>query len=80
MSLQPPVVPAYLRVMQSMLTDRELAYIVDLIWQSQDKGYNPPGWSDGGCAEMDRVFQRAAIERGIKNGVRVVTQTVDLRS
>lgn len=80
MNLQTPVLPAYLRVLQSTLTDSELAYIVDLIWQSQDKGDNPPGWSRGGCDEMDRVFQQAAAERGIKNGARVVTQTVDLRS
>lgn len=83
MSLQAPVVPAFVRVSQSTLSDEELAYVVDLIKQSEGMDGGSalvPGWSGTTCHRLDTVFREAAAQRGIKAGCRVVTQTVDLRS
>jgi hypothetical protein len=76
MSLQPP---ASIRIAQSNLSDEELAYLVDLLGQTYSMS-PPKGWSGRGAAEIRSNLRAAANLRGIKDGVRVVTQTVDLRS
>lgn len=75
-----PVVPPDIRIAQSALSDSELAYILDLIALSQTVQHDVPGWSVKAAIDMDRGFERAANIRGIKNGVRVISQTVELRS
>lgn len=74
-------IPASVRLNASTLTNQELAYIVDLIDYAAAKGLPvTPGWTIQGENTLCSGFQDAAIARGIKNGVVVVTQTVDLRS
>lgn len=80
MSLQPPVMPADIRIAQSALSDAELAYVLDLISLSTTIQDTVPGWTVNAAIDMDCTFSGAAKIRGIKNGVRVVTQTVELRS
>lgn len=79
MPLQPPEVSAIVRIQQSNLSDVELAYIVDLIYQSQKAGDKVPGWSVDASIRMDGDFIAAASRRGIAQGVKVITQTIDLR-
>lgn len=75
-----PAVTAGLRIAQSTLTDTELAYIYDLMQYSATTGDNLKGWSINECIRKDEAIAEACLIRGIENGVRVVTQTVDLRS
>lgn len=74
-------IPASVRLNASTLTNQELAYIVDLIDYVEAQGLpHTPGWTVPGENAMCLAFQDAAKARGIKNGVVVVTQTVELRS
>ena len=75
-----PVVPTDIRIAQSALSDSELAYILDLIALSRTIRDDVPGWSVTAAINMDRTFESAAKIRGINNGVRVISQTVELRS
>lgn len=80
MSLQPPEVPAGLRIAQSSITDVELAYIYDLMQFNACHPDGLKGWTVNHCIRLDAGIAEACRIRGIKNGVRVVTQTVELRS
>lgn len=83
MSSKSPEVSAAVRIASSSLTDAELAYLVDLLASAGGTAGFPspiPGWSKSTDCSMWHTFREAARVRGITNGVRVVTQTVDLRS
>ncbi len=74
-----PVLPSYIRVAASNLSDEELAYIVDMIKMTEDIAA-VPGWSYHTCKRLDAVFTDAAQRRGIGDGVKTVNQIIDLRS
>ena len=75
-----PQLPPAIRIAQSTLSDAELAYVQDLIKLSTTVRDDVPGWTVLAAINMDTAFAEAAKIRGIKDGVRVVTQTVELRS
>lgn len=79
MSLQPPVLPPSIRIAQSSLTDAEFAFIMDLLQVCTTYQLDRLGWSMRAVGSYRHEFTEAAKIRGIKDGVRVVTQTVDLR-
>lgn len=79
MSLQPPAVPDSIRIAQSTLSDEELGYLVDLLTQTLSMS-PPKGWTRRRAVAIRSEIRAAAELRGIKDGCKVVTQTVDLRS
>ncbi len=68
-----PVLPSYIRVAASNLSD------VDMIKMTEDIAA-VPGWSYHTCKRLDAVFTDAAQRRGIGDGVKTVNQIIDLRS
>ena len=81
MSLQPPVAPDDARIAASTLTNEELAFLVaafDALAERQVPV--PTGWSLKTENRICTSIREAAKIRGIKNGVLVVTQTIELRS
>lgn len=66
----------------SSITNQELAYLADLFAHADNHNIPTPtpGWSAPVEFAVCGAFLGAAKIRGIKNGVVVVTQTVDLRS
>lgn len=81
MSVQPTVITESIRIAQSRLTDTELCFIVDIIDHLRGAGVShPPGWSGAKVRALCADFAEAAKVRGIQEGLRVVTTTVDLRS
>lgn len=75
-----PTIPDDIRISQSSLTDEELAFIEGALLFLLSNTARLPGWTVTGTASICGAFKGAAAVRGIKNGMRVVAQTVDLRS
>jgi hypothetical protein len=73
-----PIPSPAIRISACALSDTELAYLADLF--SGTDIPIPHGWSAQMAGNIEQAFVDAAKFRDIKDGVRVVTQTVDLRS
>lgn len=73
-----PIPSPAIRISACALSDMELAYLADL-FNGTDVPI-PRGWSAQMAGNIEQSFIDAAKFRDIKDGCRIVTQTVELRS
>lgn len=75
-----PQLPAAARIAGCNLTDQELAFIAALIKMAGDERLDAPvGWTQFGIQPICLAICDAARLRGIADGCKAITQTVDLR-